>query len=134
MPNVLRPREVGQAAYETVASDINRRLGNPFLIPWEALSPEDRAAWAQAGNAERETSRAIPAYPSVEEALSAAASCVLDAAAWLERVDPKAHSEESRRVHEFLDMVADVLKQLPVAVPSGQQPASSIQEALAPED
>lgn len=134
MPNATRPREVGQAAYEAVASDINRRLGNPFLIPWEALSLEDRAAWTAAGRAERDAAKAIPAHPAVEEALSAAASCVLDAAAWLERVDPKGHSEESRRVHEFLDMVADVLKQMPVAVPSGQQPASSIQEALAPED
>lgn len=134
MANAARPKEVGQAAYEAVASDINRRLGNPFLIPWGALSPEDRAAWTAAGRAEREATRAIPAHPTVEEALSAAASCVLDAAAWLERVDPKWHSEESRRVHEFLDMVADVLKQLPVAVPSGQQPASSIQEALARED
>lgn len=132
--NVLRPQEVGRAAYETVASDINRRLGNPFLIPWEALSPEDRGAWMAAGRAERDAATAIPSHPTVEEALSAAASCVLDAAAWLERVDPKQHSEESKRVHEFLDMVADVLKQLPVAVPSVQQPASSIQEALTPED
>lgn len=134
MPNVLCPHEVGRAAYETVASDINRRLGNPFLIPWEALSPEDRGAWTAAGRAERDAAKAIPAHPTVEEALSAAASCVLDAAAWLERVDPKTHSEESKRVHEFLDMVADVLKQLPVAVPSVQQPASSIQEALTRED
>lgn len=66
-----RPREVGQAAYEAVASDINRRLGNPFLIPWEALSPEDRAAWTAAGHAEREAARAIPApASSIQEALA----------------------------------------------------------------
>lgn len=65
MPNVLRPKEVGQAAYETVASDINRRLGNPFLIPWEALSPEDRAAWASAGRAEREA--ALAAMQSAQQ-------------------------------------------------------------------
>lgn len=134
MTNATHPKEVGRAAYEVVAADINRRLGNPLVVGWGALSDEDRAAWVAAGHAEREAARAIPAHPTVEEALSAAASCVLDAAAWLERVDPKQHSEESKRVHEFLDMVADVLKQLPAPVASGQQPASSIQEALTPED
>lgn len=131
-----KAKDVGQAVYESVTADINRRLGNALMPSWQLLPAEERTPWESGARAERaaeSTARAIPTHPSVEEALSAAASCVLDAAAWLERVDPQQHSEESRRVHEFLDMVTDVLKQLPV-VPAGQQPAGSIQEALTRED
>lgn len=100
-----RPMEVGRAAYEAVANDINRRLGHSMLLTWDAIPPADRAAWAAAGRAERAAVGVIPAHPTVEEALAAVTDRLVDAAEWLDRVDPRQRSEESQQVHAMLGVL-----------------------------
>ncbi len=62
MPNAPHPMEVGRAAYEVLAHDINTRLGHRLLLPWAGLPHEEKRAWIEAGRAER-AAAGVPLTP-----------------------------------------------------------------------